>query len=161
MRASGPAKAPAPAVRGGAPQVLLVGADAVVRDSLARALESEDFAVCVTAPGVAAVHRYAATDFDLVVLDVGVADDGCEETLDRLRKIRPGGAFAALTVDSCDQGRFFGVGVVLEKPVSLPVLVRILRSLAAETSPDRHRRLAAGKRTWVSARGGCPDLSNL
>jgi len=161
MRVPGLAKAPGPGVRVGPLQVLLVGDDAVVLDSLARALESEDFAVCVSAPGVAAIHRYAATDFDLVLLDVGVDDDRCEETLGRLRMIRPDGAFAALTVDTSDRGRCRGVGVVLEKPVSLPVLVRILRAMAVETSPDRHRRLATGKRTWVSARGGCPDLSNL
>lgn len=155
------AKAPVPCGRVGPPQVLLVGDDAVVRDSLARALESEDFAVCVLARGVAAVHRYAATDFDLVVLDVGVEDGGCEETLGRLRMIRPDGVFAALTVDVSDRGQFLGAGVVLEKPVSLPVLVRILHALAVETSADRHRRLATGKRTWVSARGGCPDLLNL
>lgn len=161
MRGAGLAQAPGPCVRVGPPQVLLVGDDAVVRDSLARALESEEFAVCVSAPGVAAVHRFAATDFDLVVLDVGVEDDGCEETLGRLRMIRPDGAFAALTVDASDRGRFLGAGVVLEKPVSLPVLVRILHALAVETSADRHRRRATGKRTWVSARGGCPDLLNL
>ncbi len=160
MRVPGLAKAPGAGVRVGTPQVLLVGDDAVVRDSLARALESEGFAVCVSAPGVAAVHRYAATDFDLVVLDVGVDADGCEETLGRLRMIRPDGAFAALTVDASDRGRFPGVGVVLEKPVSLPVLVRILHALAVEPSADRHQRLATGKRTWVSARGGCPDLLN-
>ena len=161
MRVPGLAKAPGAGVRVGPPQVLLVGDDAIVRDSLALALESEDFAVCVSGPGTAAVHRYAATDFDLVVLDVGVEDDGCEETLGRLRMIRPDGAFAALTVDASDRGRFLGVGVVLEKPVSLPVFVRILHALVVEPTADRRQRLATGKRTWVSARGGFSDPLNL
>ncbi|MEI6358224.1 MAG: hypothetical protein WCP53_14150, partial [Verrucomicrobiota bacterium] len=60
MQVPGLVQDPGPCVRVGPPQVLLVGDDAVVRDSLARALESEDFVVCISAPGVAAVHRYAA-----------------------------------------------------------------------------------------------------
>ena len=140
---------------------MLVGDDLAVRDSLARALESEEFAVCVTACGIPALHRYAANAFDLVVLDVGVDGRECEATLARLRSVRPDGAFAALTVDASDRGGFFGVSVVLEKPVCLPVLVRTLHALVAEPASVRRQRLATRGRKWVSAADGLPDSPSL
>ena len=128
MTRPAPSAANASPERHGPPQLLLVDDDAVVRDSLSHALESEGFAVCGTNNGVEALHRFAAGCFDAVLLDLSLSPRRGRETLEGLRAINPGVRVVLLTVrpEDCRTPASANVSAVVEKPLSVPRLVHTL-----------------------------------
>lgn len=115
-------------------QLLLVDADAAVRDALRAALESEGFAVCPAGLGASAVHRYAAGLFDLVLMDIGASAAPGWELLRQLRGVNPKVGVVVLTVrtDLRAAATAAGVLAVCEKPMAVASLVDVLRRLLAE-----------------------------
>jgi PAS domain S-box-containing protein len=114
------------------PTVLVVDDDPMVRDIARRALEYSGMPVLTAAGGGEALEMLCReSGIGLVVLDFGEPGLGGEETLDRLRQIRPGIPVVACSGYREDETRRFFEGHridgFVQKPYSAPQLVQSVR----------------------------------
>ena len=128
--------------------ILLVDDDSIVRDSLSDLLLSEGYTVVTAETGQQAIALAAAQEFDLALLDLNMPVKNGWDTFEHLSRehpllpviiatARPNQLFTALAA---------GVGALLEKPMEIPMLLRTIEKLLAETSDQRLSRLT-GKPT--------------
>lgn len=133
------------------PLLLIVEDDRGVRESLARALEFEGYAVRTAPDGVEALRAIASEDPDAVILDVMMPGfDGMEVA----RKVRAKGNAVPILmltarheVGDRVQGLDAGADDYLVKPFSLDELLARIRALL--------------RRGGVSGERGCMELADL
>lgn len=141
-------------------RILLVEDDEMLAEAVNRALTQSAHAVDVARSGEAADHALAASQYDLVVLDIGLPQLDGFEVLKRLRQRRSGVPVLILTVRDLPEDRVTGLDLgaddYLTKPFHLGELearVRALirRSHASSSSGLVHGRLRldmAGRRLY-------------
>jgi len=154
-RRSGP---PAP-VRTSAPQpspersltgkhILLVDDDPTVRDSLNDVLVSEGYIVIPAENGLQALDLASKSSVDLALLDLNMPVKNGWDTFEHLTREHP---LIPIIIVTARPNQLFtavgaGVGALLEKPMDIPVLLRTMEKLLAESAEKRLARLA-GKET--------------
>jgi DNA-binding response OmpR family regulator len=115
------------------PRVLLIDDDSTVRQALHQALVREDFAVLPAQNGSEAMRVFAENAVDVVLLDLDLGRESGWDTFDRLKGLRP--HLPVVVMSACPEQHANKAGsastAVMEKPLDLPVLVRILNTLAA------------------------------
>jgi len=141
-------------------RILLVEDDASLAEGLAGVLEAQNYAVTHTASGEDALVQLAATEFDVLVLDIGLPGmDGFE----LLSRIEPAGNCAVLIISAYDRveqrvrGLDLGADDYLVKPFAVEELEARLRALLRRRQAGRTERIElaglavdlAGKRAWI------------
>jgi two-component system, OmpR family, response regulator len=141
-------------------RILLVEDDEMLADAVTRALTQSAHAVDVARTGEAADHALAASQYNLVILDIGLPQLDGFEVLKRLRQRRNTVPVLILTVRDLPEDRVTGLDLgaddYLTKPFNLGELearVRALirRSHASSSSGLVHGRLRldmAGRRLY-------------
>ncbi|MFO0569047.1 MAG: ATP-binding protein [Polyangiaceae bacterium] len=119
--------------RGGTERLLVAEDNEAIRDVIQRVLTNAGYAVELARDGAEAVARVEQSTFDLVVLDVVMPGQPCQETVRRLRELAPGlrillvsGYTADLKIEELTRDP--GVAL-LGKPFDPEQLLRAIRSL--------------------------------
>lgn len=126
--------------RGG---ILLVDDDPAVRESLARALESEDYNVTMAGNGVEALRKLEERGIDLVLLDLTLPVTSGWDVFVRMTAISPFLPIIVITAraDQYELAATAGATAIMEKPLNLPVLVATIDRLLHEGVDRRVRRI--------------------
>ena len=125
-------------------RILLVDDDPTVRDSLNDVLVAEGYVVILAENGQQALDLAKKLPMDLVLLDLNMPVKNGWDTFEQLTRedpllpiiiatARPNQLFTALNA---------GAGALLEKPMDIPTLLRVMEKLLAETAGQRLARLA-------------------
>ena len=124
-------------------RILLVDDDASVRSSLSRALQSEDYGVCAAANGAEALRRLEQGRIDLVLLDINLPVTSGWEIFEQITALSPFLPIIIITArpDQYDFAAAAGASAIMEKPLSLPVLMESIDRLVHETFKRRVRRI--------------------
>lgn len=123
--------------------ILLVEDDRELAHGLSSSLAQSDYATEVVFDGHAAIAACKQTDYDLVILDLGLPDlDGLEV----LRRLRKGGMAAPVLIltarfdlDDRVSGLDAGGDDYLAKPFALPELEARIRALLRRGAPQESR----------------------
>jgi CheY-like chemotaxis protein len=151
-------------------KVLLVDDDLSVRQSLGYALQSEHYTVVAAASGQEALEILCRSEVDLVLLDINMPGLNGWETIDQIIQINP---FLPVIIITARPGQRqaaaqAGAAAVLEKPMLLPALLDLMKSLMAEPLELRRQRLASretlaagGERKEFETAGSCSMTKKL
>ena len=128
-------------------RILVVDDDASVREMLVRVLAGEGYAVWAAADGAAALEMAAATDFDLVLLDLNLPGKSGWVTFEALTARHP---LLTVIIVTARSNQLFtalgaGVGALLEKPLDFTKLLQTVGQLLAEPAESRRARLAGNR----------------
>lgn len=132
----------APVARG--KRILLTDDDPGVRGSLSAVLVSEGYVVIPASDGQQALELAASTEVDLVLLDLNMPRMNGWDTFERLTAEHP---LLPVIIVTARPNQLFtavgaGVGALLEKPMDIPVLLRTIQRLLAESVETRLARIA-------------------
>jgi CheY-like chemotaxis protein len=124
--------------------ILLVDDDPIVRDSLNAVFVSEGYFVIPLENGRQALDFVAKFPVDLVLLDLNMPVKNGWDTFEELTRDHP--LIPVIIVTARPYQLFTalgaGAGALLEKPIDIPVLLRTMEKLLAESAEQRLRRLA-------------------
>ena len=128
--------------------ILLVDDDPKVRDSLNDVLVSEGYVVIPAENGQVALDLATRSSVDLVLLDLNMPVKNGWDTFEHLTREHP---LIPIIIATARPNQLFtavnaGVGALLEKPMDIPMLLRTMEKLLAESAEKRLARLA-GKET--------------
>jgi len=135
---------PEPSVAGLTPKhILLADDDPGIREMLGRVLQSEGYLVTTAATGLQAYNRFAKAPPDLVLLDLNMPEQDGWEAFGRMCMKHPLIPVIIITARPHQQAQAieFGVDALMEKPLDLPVLLKAIHDLLAETDIERTKRL--------------------
>jgi DNA-binding response OmpR family regulator len=129
-------------------RILLVDDDPTVRDSLNDVLVGEGYVVIPAENGQQALDLASQSAVDLVLLDLNMPVRNGWDTFERLTAKHP---LLPIIIVTARPNQLFmalnaGVGALLEKPMDIPMLLRTMEKLLAESAEQRLARLA-GKET--------------
>jgi CheY-like chemotaxis protein len=132
---------PANAVKRG--RVLLVDDDPGVRVSLSRALQSENYDVFAAASGTEALRRLNEGRIDLVLLDINLPVTSGWEVFEKITAVSPFLPIIIITArpDQYEFAAAAGASAIMEKPLSIPVLIESIDRLVHEGFERRVRRI--------------------
>lgn len=124
-------------------RILLADDDPGVREMLGRVLESENYDVSYAKNGREASTKFIADPPDLVLLDLNMPDRDGWTAFRMMNVAQPMLPVIVITArpNQYPQAADLGVDGLMEKPLNLPVLLRAIRELLAETDAERTRRL--------------------
>jgi CheY-like chemotaxis protein len=125
-------------------KVLLVDDDYSVRESLGRALLSEDYEVICASNGQEALERFCDDQIDVVLLDVNMPVINGWDALDQMKEINPFLPTIIITArpNQYERAAAAGAMAILEKPLALPVLLGLLNHVMQESLEARRQRMA-------------------
>ena len=118
--------------------------DPSVREMLTRVLVGEEYLVMPAASGPDALRVAAATEVDLVLLDLNMPGQNGWDTFERLTASNP---LLPVIIITARSNQLFaalasGVGALLEKPLDFPKLLQTIRHLLTESAESRLARMA-------------------
>ena len=133
--------------------ILLVDDDPEVRNSLGRALESENYRVTTASDGPEAIEDGNHGQVDLVVLDLNLPGMSGWDVFERLTERNPILPIVIITArtDQYELAAAAGVAAIMEKPLSLPTLIETIDRLTNEPTEARLRRMAAHQPILLAA----------
>jgi CheY-like chemotaxis protein len=125
-------------------RILVVDDDSAVCNSLKDVLLSEGYLVATAANGQQALDLVSRSSVDLVLLDLNMPVKNGWDTFEHLTRAHP---LIPIIIATARPNQLFtaisaGVGALLEKPMDIPVLIRTIEKLLAETAEQRLARLA-------------------
>ena len=125
-------------------RILVVDDDHAVRESLARVLESEGYAVQLAPDGKHALQMVREEPPGLILLDITMPGKNGWDIFDRIEKLYPFIPVIIITARPNQQGRASGYGIdaLMEKPLDLPVLLQTIERLLTETQAERIARMS-------------------
>lgn len=130
-------------------RILLVEDDKMLADAVARALTQSAHAVDVSHSGEEADHAVATSDYDLIVLDVGLPQIDGFEVLRRLRSRRSKVPVLMLTARDAVEDRVAGLDLgaddYLAKPFHLSELEARVRALIRRANANANSELVHGR----------------
>jgi CheY-like chemotaxis protein len=147
MKSSASSKASIPHARPGhrsGQRILLADDDPGVRGSLSDVLVSEGYVVIPANDGQQALELAASDQFDLALLDLNMPVKNGWDTFEQLSRDHP---LLPVIIVTARPNQLFtavgaGVGALLEKPMDIPVLLRTIQRLLAESVETRLARIA-------------------
>ena len=125
-------------------KMLLADDDEEVLAALSAAFASEDYDVVVAKNGREAIEHFQKSRFDIALLDLNMPVKGGWEAFERLTAIHPLLQVIVITARP-DQYRLAaaaGVAALMEKPLDLPRLLRMIDYLLREPIDRRLSRLS-------------------
>lgn len=126
-------------------RVLLVDDDPGVAAAVGDMLSSEGYEVVYARNGREAVDDFPTHgQIGLVLLDLCMPEMGGWDTFERLTAIDPLLPIIVITArpDQKQLAEAAGVGALMEKPLNIPRLLEIMRTLLAESPEERLARIA-------------------
>ena len=125
-------------------RILLMDDDSSVREMLMRVLVGEGYLVLPAASGVEGLKIAAATQIDLVLLDLNMPGQSGWDTFEELTAENP---LVPVIIITARSNQLFtalasGVGALLEKPLDFPNLLQAIANLLAESEEQRLARMA-------------------
>lgn len=128
-------------------RILLVEDDSAVHSALTEVLENEGFEVVHAASGAEAMDAARILDdIDLVILDLSLGDANGWDVFAALSARDPIIPIIIITAqpDQREIADAAGVGALLEKPLDIPRLLRVVGRLLRQPANARLRRLLGG-----------------
>jgi DNA-binding response OmpR family regulator len=125
-------------------KLLLVDDDSAVREMLGRVLSAAGYDIVPAANGQEALEFAAATELDLVLLDLNLPVKNGWDTFERLTTQNP---LLPIIIITARPNQLFpalasGVGALMEKPLDFPRLLETIGELLNEPMERRLARLA-------------------
>jgi DNA-binding response OmpR family regulator len=129
------------------PKLLVVDDDHSVRESLKKLLEMEHYDVHPTRDGVDALDYFKSNPTDLVVLDLNLGTEDGWKVFHTITELNPSVPTVIITAEFGQRERAInsGVAALIEKPIDVPVFLKIIRDLLAETSHQRLERVCGDR----------------
>ena len=126
------------------PKILLVDDDPAIREMVGRILTDEGYAVLPAASGQAALELAAATQVDVLLLDLNLPMKNGWETFEQITTDHP---LLPIIIITARPNQLFpalaaGVGALMEKPLDFPKLLQSIRTLLDEPAETRLARIA-------------------
>ena len=123
--------------------ILLADGDPAVRRMLSRLLAEEDYFVVSAQNAEEMLQAWTQSQVDLVVLDLDVPAKNGWEVFQEVSGRHPA---VPIIVITAQPNQIFpalasGVGALMEKPLDLPKLLRVIRDLLDEPSETRRARM--------------------
>jgi CheY-like chemotaxis protein len=121
-------------------KILLIDDDLMVRQALGQVLTAENYQVVPAANRHEALHEVGQQPIDIVLLDLNPRTESGWETLQRLTALQPHLPVVAMTArpeHESNSSRAQAVHALLEKPLSLSILLQVLNELASQTPTPR------------------------
>jgi len=133
--------------------ILIVDDDFSVRLALRRALESEGYPVVTAESGVEALQKVRHHAIELVLLDLNLPDVNGWDVFERLTAYDPLLPVLILTArpDQYALAEAAGATGIMEKPLSLPLLIRTIARLLHEPGSERAARILSHKPLVLTA----------
>ena len=129
------------------PKLLVVDNDRSVRESLGKLLEAEHYDVHPAQDGVDALDYFKSHSTDLVVLDLNLGADDGWKVFHAMAELNPFVPTVIITAEYDQRERAVAAGVeaLIEKPIDVPVFLKIISDLLAETSEQRLERVCGNE----------------
>lgn len=125
------------------PKLLIVDDDHSVRESLRKLLESQNYEVYPARDAREALAHFKAQRIDLVVLDINLGVDNGWQVFEEMTTANPFVPTIMITAEwgQREQAVALGVEGLLEKPIEVPVLLKLIGDLLAETTEAKLERI--------------------
>lgn len=125
------------------PKILVVDDDRSVLESLTKLLEAEHYEVYPARDAIEAVDYFHSKLIDLVVLDINLGVDNGWKVFETMTITNP---FVPTIVITAEWGQrehavTLGVEGLIEKPIDVPVFLKMIRDLLAETTEAKLKRI--------------------
>lgn len=126
------------------PKILLVDDDPAIREMLGRILSQEGYAVLPAANGQEALELAAASEVDLLLLDLNLPVRNGWETFEQITTEHP---LLPIIIITARPNQLFpalaaGAGALMEKPLDFSKLLQTIRGLLEESAETRLARIA-------------------
>ncbi len=124
-------------------RVLVVDDDPAVAKSIKRVLERAGYDVVLAPDGREAEARFRSQPIDLVLLDLNLPSESGWDVFERLTTREPYVPVIVITAmpNQYAMAQAAGVGALVEKPVEVPALLKLIKDLLAEPRDARLRRM--------------------
>jgi DNA-binding response OmpR family regulator len=125
------------------PKLLVVEDDNSVRESLRKLLEAKRYEVFCARDASEATELFNCHRIDLVVLDINLRPDNGWSVFERMTAINPFVPTIVITAECGQREKAVTLGVegLIEKPIDVPVFLKMIRALLAETTEARLKRI--------------------
>jgi len=119
--------------------ILIVDDDAMIRESLAVVLQTENYDVRLADNGRAAIRTFLDGPPDLILLDLNMPDTDGWKAFEVMARLAPYVPVIVITARPFQARRAAeaGIDMLLEKPLEIPVLLETIRNLLAEPEQSR------------------------
>ena len=124
-------------------KVLVVDDDLQIRESLRKLLQAEGYEVVLARDGQEAIEKSNSERMDLVLLDLNLPVSSGWDAFERITSLNPLLPIIIITgrQNQHQLATWAGVGALMEKPLDVPKLLRIIAELTAEPVETRLKRL--------------------
>ena len=128
-------------------KLLVIDDDHSVRESLKKLLETEHYDVHPARDAVDALDHFRSNPTDLVVLDLNLGTDDGWKVFHTMAELNPFVPTVIITAEFDQRERAVAAGVeaLIEKPIDVPVFLKIISDLLAETSEQRLERVCGNE----------------
>jgi DNA-binding response OmpR family regulator len=125
------------------PKILVIDDDRPVLESLTKLLEGEHYEVYPARDAMEAIDCFNARRIDLVVLDINLGADNGWKVFETMTATNPFVPTIVITAEWGQRERAVTLGVegLIEKPIDVPVFLKMVRELLAETTEAKLKRI--------------------
>ncbi len=123
---------------------MILDDDVQIRQSLVKLLELEGYDVVAAGDGKEALEHFGSKRIALLVLDLNLPMKSGWDIFEEVSALDPLLPIIIITGRDrqYDLSAAVGVGALMEKPLDIPLLLKTIRELLAETPEKRLKRLA-------------------
>ena len=124
--------------------IMVLDDDQQIRQSLLKLLQTEGYEVVLAADGQQALDRFDAMRIDLLLLDLNLPGKSGWDIFERVTSCNPLLPIIVITGrdKQYEMANAAGVGALMEKPLDVPLLLKTIAELLAESAETRLKRLA-------------------
>lgn len=124
-------------------KILVVDDDRPVLESLTKLLKAEHYDVYPARDGIEAIDCFNSKRFDLVVLDINLGADNGWKVFETMTATNPFVPTIVITAEWGQREKAVTLGVegLIEKPIDVPVFLKMIRELLAETTEAKLKRI--------------------
>lgn len=124
-------------------KILVIDDDRPVLESLTKLLKAEGYEVYPARDALEAMDWFNSKPIDLVVLDINLGADSGWDVFETMTATNPFVPTIAITAEWGQREKAVTLGVegLIEKPIDVPVLLKMIRDLLAETTEAKLKRI--------------------
>jgi len=125
------------------PKLLVVDDDYSVRESLRKLLEAQRYEVFSARDAAEALELFNSHRIDLVVLDINLGSENGWSAFERMTATDPFVPTIVITAEWGQREKAVTLGVegLIEKPIDVPIFLKMIRTLLAETTEAKLKRI--------------------
>jgi len=127
--------------------ILVIDDDRPVLESLTKLLKAEGYEVYPARDAVEAMECFSSEAIDLVVLDINLGADNGWDVFETMTSTNPFVPTIVITAEwgQRDKAVTLGAEGLIEKPIDVPVFLKIIRDLLAETTEAKLERICGNE----------------